>query len=213
MISPREQSILIEGIAEADGFVRKPFIGAAGIGGNLKVALPEALDRYRELKSRFVGHAANALSDVDVILATGRAVDIATEVAFATGQKLIEIRAVKRRGVKHFSFSTEDQKRIDSRPRMGLFEDVSSTLQTAVRATRGLNIQKVVVGFRRGEPATPHMTKREVIEYDQKRSSSALLEVPNSFTIVPIIERKLPLLIQSDEALFGYLPELEIIDQ
>lgn len=214
MTSPAEQSELIRGIGEAGGYLYKPyepFTSAAGIEGNFKIGLPEALGRDKKLMQRFVGYMATELAEVDVIVATGGAVDIAAEVAFETGMPLVEYIKRLESGLFHAADALCDDI-LRKKPRVGIVEDVTSTRFTTEQLARKTSLQGlidvVVAGWRRGEPAPEGMSLQEIMANNRQFNFRNLYEVPSDLPFKAVIERRIPLWVPLPAQIGTYLPEL-----
>jgi hypothetical protein len=216
MINAIEQTLLIRGIKNADGYAYEEFTSAAGIAGNFKVNLPDALDRDKRLRKRFVGHMAIELADVDVIAAVGGAVDFAAEVAFDTGKQLVEVKSRTVDNQKQFYIDEEYNDVLGDQPDVGFVEDVSSSLLTVKRAVnettlRGL-VKYGVCGWRRGKQAPEYLIDDEaIIEHDKKYNYKDLFEVPLDFPMKYLIENYLPLWMQNRDVAL-WLPEMAEIN-
>jgi hypothetical protein len=221
MVSIGEQSDLIVGIHQSNGFVyksfgpagtSKTFNSAAGIEGNFKIYLPEALERNQELKQKTVGHVAAELVGVEVIAAVGGAIGIAREVAKETGMPLLEINTITNKRGKSFCLRKGNRLILDKNPRIGWVEDISCTWQTidaAARQTRIIDLISVAIScWRRGEPAPEGMTAYEIIEYNKRFNFRHLYEKPLTFPIRSVINRPIPLWIPNKEMIPRWLPEL-----
>jgi hypothetical protein len=209
MISQAEQSVLIIELDAARAFKYQAFTSAAGIPVNFKIELPEALARDKRLMQRFVGYMAMDLTKVDVIAATGGAVDIAKEVASSTGMPLVEIKKNQNRVFQ--TANAEGHDVLAKKPRIGFVEDVTSTRDTTEQAINQLRIRNLIdvvtVGWRRGEPAPTGMTAEDIMEYNRHFSFRHLYEVPTELSLVSVIERRIPLWLPTEEMIYARLPE------
>lgn len=213
MIAQADQAELIRDIGAAEGFAYEEFTSAAGIKGNLKVCLPEALERDNSLMQRFAGYMATELSGVDVIAATGGAVSLARQISNETGQPIVQIRPYLNNPGYFYPEETTGRSLLRKQPRVGFVEDVTSTRDTVERAIIGVKITSlvdvVVTAWRRGETAPEGMTKAEIIEHNRRYNFRNLYEVPSEFPLEAVIERRIPLWVPLKAQLATYLPELE----
>lgn len=210
MISQIEQAELIADLGLAEAFSYEEFTSAAGINGNFKINLPEALDRDKILSEKFVGHIAASLSGVEAIVATGGAVSIANNVSAETGLPMVKL--VKNLNGRLQTSNASGHDTLAKRPRVGFLEDVTSTRKTTERAINQLRIRDlvdvVVTGWRRGEPCPENMTQEEVDIYNKSFAFRRLYEVPTNLPLVSVIERKMPLWIPTEKMIHARLPEI-----
>ncbi len=213
MIVQSEQSELIKGIAAADGFAFEKFTSAAGIMGNFKISLPEALSKDEQTLRQFVGHMAAELTGVDVIAATGGAVMLGREVSAYTGQPFIEIKRYPNNPGCYYPDEIGGRDMLKMQPRIGFVEDVTSTRQTVEQAIHktqiGGMVDKVVAGWRRGDTAPDDMTLEEINQHNRDFNFRDLYEVPSNFPFTAVVERKIPLWVPLPAQIVAYIPELE----
>lgn len=212
MITKAEEAEFIIGIERVGGFVFDRFTSAAGIVGNFKIILPEALKRDKGLMSQMVGHMVAELAEVDVIAAVGGATDIAEQVALAVDKPLLGLTTITKRGRKSFGLPKGNKQILTKEPRIGFVEDVSSTWQTVEKATRQAGIDHLIVkalaGWRRGEPAPEGMSRRAIMAYNKRFPFRHLYEIPLSFPVIGIINRSIPLWLPTEKMKTARLPEL-----
>lgn len=212
MLSPEAQSSLIHDINQSSGFRHEEFVSAAGIRGNFKIFLPEALRTAPRARKEIVAHMAGAVENAEALTAVGGAMELAAEVAFLTGQDLIRIQTLSSGGDKFYHLLPKDKEKVLEQPDVAVIEDVSSTNHTLLKALGSTGIIDLVsvgaVGWRRGISAPENWNDEEIESQNLNFPFKKLYEYPLSFNIVPVIERHIPLWIPKKQMIQSYLPEL-----
>lgn len=215
MIGPDQRRELIELADEAHAFSHGEFESAASIAGNFKIELAEAMQRESNLRLKFAGYIISELEQVEVniIIATGGAVDLAEDVAQMAGWEFREIESRRStEGKKYFFIDDDTRDEInDPSMRTAYVEDVSSTWQTVIRSIESADILDPLVAisaWRRGRPAPIERKNEWLLHRNIENPSDPPFEAHANFPVMGIIECPVPMRLNHKSEAGLWIPEL-----
>ena len=220
MISPIEQSNIIHRINDLNGFEFGEFTSASLIEGNLKINLAEVMDDDVCLRLKLATYIVSELEKyrINTVVATGGAINLAKDVAALADFDFIAINSMRnQRGVKNFSIDEDSRVHANKyRSKLAYIEDVSSTWGTVKRSLADADIKEpevAVSAWRRGRPAPLEISAGKIALLSALNNYRPPYEERLSFPVRGVIERPIPLHIDSRANLEYWLPEVQDEDR
>lgn len=210
----QQQYELVADVMKVEGIrrVSQPFLSAAGIGGNTKIELDEALRRAPRARKIIVGLMAQSLEGQKVITGVpAGGLYLAEEVAQVLEKPLVRITVEKQKGKKRFRLHGESKEIIEDLPDIGIVEDVTSTNSSILKIVTGMRIgsliTKGVSGWRKGVAAPFGMSDEEITEYNRLFPFKPALEFVLPFPMDTVLDLPMPLWIPTEKQQDRWLPQ------